>query len=82
MLAVSCLKTCERFMSIGQTPTFPLFFASNALYSVAMMPKALQVFAQVNPMSYVVDAVRSFPRLGIDLWMFGLASANFRRIIE
>jgi len=35
-------------------------------------------------MSYVVDAVRSFTiavylsRLGIDLLMFGLASANFR----
>lgn len=83
-------------MGIGQTLTFPFFFASNALYPVAMMPKALQIFAQVNPMSYVVDAVRSLTitgdlsHLGLDLLailvfdlaMFAVASANFRRIIE
>lgn len=96
MLVASFLKTRERFMGIGQALTFPLFFASNALYPVAMMPKALQVFAQVNPMSYVVDAVRSLmitgdlSRLGMDVlailafdaFMFALAGANFRRIIE
>lgn len=96
LLVASFLKTRERFMGIGQALTFPLFFASNALYPVAMMPKALQVFAQVNPMSYVVDAVRSLTitgdlsRLGwdllailaFDLAMFAVASLNFRRIIE
>lgn len=96
MLVASFLKTRERFMGIGQALTFPLFFASNALYPVAMMPRALQVFAQVNPMSYVVDAVRSLTitgnlsQLGVDLLailafdlvMFAIASANFRRIIE
>ncbi len=96
MLVASFLKTRERFMGIGQALTFPLFFASNALYPVAMMPKALQVFAQVNPMSYVVDAVRSLTitgnlaQLGVDLLailafdlvMFAVASLNFRRIIE
>lgn len=96
LLVASFLKTRERFMGIGQALTFPLFFASNALYPVAMMPKALQVLAQVNPMSYVVDAVRSLTitgdlsRLGLDilailifdLLMFAVASANFRRIIE
>ncbi|MCS7240130.1 MAG: ABC transporter permease [Candidatus Bipolaricaulota bacterium] len=96
MLVASFLKTRERFMGIGQALTFPLFFASNALYPVAMMPKALQVFAQVNPMSYVVDAVRALiitgdtSRLGtdllailaFDLLMFAVASASFRRIIE
>lgn len=96
MLVASFLKTRERFMGIGQALTFPLFFASNALYPVAMMPRALQIFAQVNPMSYVVDAVRSLTitgnlsQLGVDLLailafdlvMFAIASANFRRIIE
>lgn len=96
LLVASFLKTRERFMGIGQALTFPLFFASNALYPVDMMPKALQVFAQVNPVSYVVDAVRSLTitgdlsRLGLDilailvfdLLMFAVASANFRRIIE
>ncbi|MGB9757618.1 MAG: ABC transporter permease [Candidatus Bipolaricaulaceae bacterium] len=96
MLVASFLKTRERFMGIGQALTFPLFFASNALYPVAMMPRALQVFAQVNPMSYVVDAVRSLTitgnvsQLGLDLLailafdlvMFAIASVSFRRIIE
>jgi ABC-2 type transport system permease protein len=83
-------------MGIGQALTFPLFFASNALYPVAMMPRVLQVFAQVNPMSYVVDSVRSLmitgnvSQLGVDLLailafdlvMFAVASVSFRRIIE
>jgi ABC-2 type transport system permease protein len=96
MLVASFLKTRERFMGIGQALTFPLFFASNALYPVAMMPRILQVFAQVNPMSYVVDSVRSLmitgnvSQLGVDLLailafdlvMFAVASVSFRRIIE
>jgi ABC-2 type transport system permease protein len=96
MLVASFLKTRERFMGIGQALTFPLFFASNALYPVAMMPRVLQVFAQVNPMSYVVDSVRSLmitgnvSQLGVDLLailafdlvMFAVASVSFRRIIE
>lgn len=36
LLVASFLKTRERFMGIGQALTFPLFFASNALYPVAM----------------------------------------------
>jgi ABC-2 type transport system permease protein len=59
-LIVACLvKTRERFMGIGQVLTMPLFFASNAIYPLAMMPKWLQVVARVNPLTYVVDALRS-----------------------
>jgi ABC-2 type transport system permease protein len=36
----------------------PLFFASNALYPVALMPVWLQVINHVNPLSYEVDALR------------------------
>jgi len=58
-LIVACLvKTRERFMGIGQVLTMPLFFASNAIYPLAIMPPWLQVVARVNPLTYVVDALR------------------------
>jgi ABC-2 type transport system permease protein len=36
----------------------PLFFASNALYPVELMPPWLQAVSHVNPLSYEVDALR------------------------
>jgi ABC-type Na+ efflux pump permease subunit len=32
------VKTCERFMGIGQALTMPIFFASNAIYPLPLMP--------------------------------------------
>ena len=58
-LIIACLvKTRERFMGIGQMVTMPLFFASNAIYPIAMMPRWLQVISYANPLTYVVDALR------------------------
>jgi len=48
----------DRLMGIGQMITMPLFFASNALYPVAVMPKWLRALTNVNPLSYEVDALR------------------------
>ena len=48
----------DRLMGIGQMITMPLFFASNALYPVSVMPGWLQVLSRVNPLSYEVDALR------------------------
>jgi ABC-2 type transport system permease protein len=59
-LIIACLvKTRERFMGIGQVLTMPLFFASNAIYPLAVMPGWLQAFARVNPLSYQVDVLRA-----------------------
>jgi len=59
-LVIACIvKTRERFMGIGQVMTMPLFFASNAIYPIAMMPRWLQVIAGGNPLTYEVDALRS-----------------------
>jgi ABC-2 type transport system permease protein len=59
-LVVACVvKTRERFMGIGQVLTMPLFFASNAIYPLDMMPEWLRVVARVNPLTYLVDALRS-----------------------
>jgi ABC-2 type transport system permease protein len=48
----------DRLMGIGQMITMPLFFASNALYPIAVMPAWLRSLARVNPLSYEVDALR------------------------
>jgi ABC-2 type transport system permease protein len=60
LIIASIVKKRERFMGIGQVLTMPLFFASNALYPIEMMPKWLQIVSLMNPLSYQVDALRSF----------------------
>jgi ABC-2 type transport system permease protein len=42
----------------------PLFFASNAIYPLSMMPGWLQMVAQVNPLTYAVDALRGLMIIG------------------
>ena len=49
----------DRLMGIGQAITMPLFFASNALYPVDVMPAWLHALSKVNPLSYEVDALRA-----------------------
>ncbi len=64
-LVIACIvKTRERFMGIGQVMTMPLFFASNAIYPTDIMPPWLKVVAHVNPLSYVVDGLRSLMLVG------------------
>lgn len=64
-LIIACLvKTRERFMGIGQLLTMPLFFASNAIYPITIMPAWLQVVAQINPLTYEVDALRALMLAG------------------
>jgi len=60
-LVVACLvKTRERFMGIGQALTMPIFFASNAIYPIRLMPLWLQVISRLNPLTYEVDGLRAF----------------------
>ena len=58
-LIIACIvKTRERFMGIGQLLTMPMFFASNAIYPLDIMPSWLRVIAQINPLTYLIDALR------------------------
>ncbi|WP_199030890.1 ABC transporter permease [Ralstonia sp. ASV6] len=58
-LVIACIvKTRERFMGIGQVLTMPLFFASNAIYPLDLMPPWLRVLATINPLTYLVDTLR------------------------
>jgi ABC-2 type transport system permease protein len=64
-LIVACLvKSRERFMGIGQVMTMPLFFASNAIYPLGLMPAWLRALSRVNPLTYQVDALRSLMVVG------------------
>jgi len=64
-LIIACLvRSRERFMGIGQVLTMPLFFASSAIYPVALMPSWLQVVAHLNPLTYQVDALRALMVVG------------------
>ena len=58
LLIASIVKTRERFMGIGQVLTMPLFFASNAIYPLELMPDWLKSVAIFNPLTYLVDVLR------------------------
>ncbi len=59
-LIIACIvKTRERFMGIGQVLTMPIFFASNAIYPLSLMPSWLRVVSHLNPLTYEVDILRS-----------------------
>jgi ABC-2 type transport system permease protein len=89
-------RTRERMMGIGQAITMPLFFASNAIYPVSLMPAWLKPIVVINPLSYVVNAMRSllvtgdfsaFPQdilalVIATIVLATLASFSFRRILS
>ncbi len=58
MLLAAAVKERERFMGIGQLIMMPLFFASSALYPLAIMPAWLRVIARANPLTYEVQGLR------------------------
>ncbi len=58
----------------------PLFFGSNALYPVDLMPGWLQAISLANPLSYQVDALRGLligtpSHLLLDFGVLTLATA-------
>ncbi len=74
------VRSRDRLMGIGQAITMPLFFASNALYPVSVMPGWLQALSTVNPLRYEIDALRGLligtpSDLGLDLAVLVVATA-------
>ena len=58
-LIIACIvRTRERLMGIGQLLTMPIFFASNAIYPIDLMPWWLKGIARINPLTYEVDGLR------------------------
>jgi len=59
IILAAFMKTRERFMGILQAIVMPLFFASNAIYPLELMPEAVRAFAIVNPLTYIISALRA-----------------------
>jgi ABC-2 type transport system permease protein len=80
MTLAGLVRNRDRLMGIGQAITMPLFFASNALYPVDVMPGWLRVLSKVNPLSYEVDALRGLligipSNLALDVGVLTVAAA-------
>jgi ABC-2 type transport system permease protein len=98
LVIATLVRTRERFMGIGQLITMPFFFASSAVYPLSLMPGWLRAIARVNPLTYLVDALRGLMVVGgtsvLGLWvdlavltgttavMVVLASRLFHRLGE
>jgi ABC-2 type transport system permease protein len=52
------MKSFEGFGSVVNFVIQPIFFLSGALYPIAGLPRALRAVVMINPMTYVVDAIR------------------------
>ena len=75
------VKNPETAQSAGFIWVFPLTFASSAFVPTASMPSVVHAFADVNPVTLAVNAVRALtvgqgsaagPALGTLAWMAGL----------
>jgi ABC-2 type transport system permease protein len=79
----SLLKTRERFMGIIGAITMPLFFASNALYPLEVMPAWVKVIAEYNPLTYIISGLRNlliYNSLNIIFDFFALTIFNLLAI--
>jgi ABC transporter DrrB family efflux protein len=63
------VSTPEAANSLGFIAVFPLTFISSAFVPVSSMPEPLRAFAEVNPFTITVDAIRS-------LWLGAPAGNN------
>ena len=95
MCLAALVRTRERVMGIGQAITMPLFFASNAIYPTSILPAWLKALVTINPLSYVIDAMRGLlitndlSKLTLDMtviilstaFIVWLASWSFKRIL-
>jgi ABC-2 type transport system permease protein len=57
MLAGTVAKTPESAALIGNIITFPMMFLSGTFFQVSMFPPALQSFAHLLPLYYVIDGM-------------------------
>lgn len=69
----SMVDDFQGFQGINNLLIMPLFFLSSALYPLDSVPKPLEIISTLNPISYMVDALRFFLSnqthfgLGLDL---------------
>jgi ABC-2 type transport system permease protein len=74
----SMVDDFQGFQGINNLLVMPLFFLSSALYPLNSVPLALKIISTVNPVSYMVDALRTLLSnqthigLGKDLIVMGV----------
>ena len=56
----SMVEDFQGFQGINNLLVTPLFFLSGALYPLTSVPTALRIISTLNPVSYMVDALRYF----------------------
>jgi ABC-2 type transport system permease protein len=65
-------KTAAGVQGISMMILFPLTFLSNAFVPVNTLPKPLKWFAEINPVSHLVNAIRTLleeGKTGNDFWL-------------
>jgi ABC-2 type transport system permease protein len=67
-------RTSASVQGISMLVLFPLTFLSNAFVPTRTLPRVLRVFADVNPISHLISAVRQLTNhanivIGQDLWL-------------
>ena len=60
LMIASLLKDMQGFQLIMNFLVMPLFFLSGAIFPLTDVPTALKVIAQLDPLSYGIDAMRYF----------------------
>jgi ABC-2 type transport system permease protein len=66
-------RTAASVQGISMLALFPLTFLSNAFVPVKTMPDWLQWFANINPLSHLVTAVRELANSGTIGWDFAVS---------
>ena len=98
LIIAALVRSRERVQGLGQLIMMPLFFASNALYPIVLMPAYVAAIAIFNPLSYMVDGLRTlmvpasgshFPLvvdfgvlLLVDLALLWLAAKLYPRVVQ
>jgi ABC-2 type transport system permease protein len=54
----SMVEDFQGFQGINNFLVMPLFFLSSALYPLEGIPKVLEILTKINPVTYMVDALR------------------------
>ena len=65
-------RTASSVQGISMIILFPLTFLSNAFVPIATLPKVLRYFAEYNPISHLISAVRALANTGVvthDFWL-------------
>ena len=58
LVLASWLRNLESFRGIAAVITLPLYLLSGIFYPVETLPRLMQLFSRINPLSYGVDLLR------------------------